>query len=179
MCIQHYRLYLFFRTSSVLFLALFCASVTRAAAYDELAAWARKDSDDYAQFVKSISKARNAHEVTAAMRENVRRQRKTITSLLQFVRAHPELRDAAQLGLDKDGQIIWHQRHPDRIKLPAEITAIKQQMTNSLDAADATGGKAMVNVLRKYNTDPEVLSASKELHQMWSEHRRKLLEILQ
>src|SRR5437773_6158907 len=77
------------RTVSMLlycWIALACAS---AGQHDELAAWAKRDCDDYRAFVMQINRAQSAHELAAAMRENVRRQRETITTLLQFVRSHP------------------------------------------------------------------------------------------
>jgi len=83
---------------SIIHLLLFLLGLSaQAGRYDELAAWARQDSDDYAQLVAQLNRAQNAHEVALAMEENVRRQRNTLNTLLRFMQAHPDLRDGAQL----------------------------------------------------------------------------------
>ena len=111
------------------------------------------------------------------MRENVRRQRRTINTLLQFARAHPDLRDAAQLGLSEDGQRFWREHHPNTT-LPAEITATQQQLSHCLDSVGSKAQQQMVTVLRKYHDDAEVLAASRSLHEMWTENDRSLLNVL-
>jgi hypothetical protein len=149
-----------------------------AGSYDELAVWAKQDSDDYAQLVMQINKARSAHEVALAMKENVRRQRNTISTLLRFVEAHPDLRDAAQLGLDKEGQLIWRQQHPDRLKLPSEVVAIQEQINRRMNAADAKAAMPMATIFRKYRDDHEFTQAANEAEKMWADNRNKLLRAL-
>jgi hypothetical protein len=156
-------------------MALACAS---AGQHDELATWAKRDCDDYRALVMQTNPAQSAHELAAAMRENVRRQRETIKTLLQFVRSHPDLRSAAQLGLSEQGQQFWHDHHSSTIAIPDEVTAAGQQLTNCLNGVGAEAQKQMVSVIRKYNTDAEVLSASGALHEMWTENDRELLKVL-
>ena len=88
------------------------ASSASAGRYDDVASWAKHDCDDYRALVAQTDRARSGHDVAAAMRENVRRQEETIKILLAFARSHPDLRDAAQLGLDKDGQTFWREHYP-------------------------------------------------------------------
>ncbi|HZE56592.1 MAG TPA: hypothetical protein VE031_01945 [Chthoniobacterales bacterium] len=154
-------------------IALECAS---AGSHNELAAWVKQDCDDYRALVAQTNHARSGHEVAAAMRENVRRQRQTIKTLLKLVRSHPYLRDAAQLGPSEDGQLFWREHHPNGTALPAEIIATKKQLHDCLDAVGPQAQQQMVTVLRKYHEDAEVLSASRSLHEMWAENDRKLLE---
>ncbi len=146
--------------------------------YDELSAWARQDSDDYAQLVTQLNHARNAHEVALAMKENVRRQRVAMNTLLQFVQNHPDLRDAAQLGLDKEGQLIWRQKHPDRLNLPTEVQVIQQEMTRRMNAADARVAMPIAAIFRKYHDDREFSHAADELEKMWANNRERLLQAL-
>jgi len=127
-------------------IALECASAGR---YDELASWVKQDCDDYRALVSQTNHARSGHDVAAAMRENVRRQRRTINTLLQFARAHPDLRDAAQLGLSEDGQRFWREHHHNTT-LPGEITATQQQLSHCLDSVGSKAQQQMVTVLRKY-----------------------------
>jgi hypothetical protein len=154
------------------------ANQVDAGRYDELAAWAEEDCDDFRALVTQTNNARNAHEVALAMRENVRRQRETIKILLRFARSHPELRDAAQLGLSEQGQVFWHQHYPNRTKLPAEVVAIQQNLSRCLDAVGSKAREQMVAVLAKYLKDPEVSSVSKGLDEIGSESDRKLLNVL-
>ena len=156
-------------------IALECASAGRG---DVLAAWVKQDCDDYRALVAQTSHAQSAHDVAVALRENVRRQRRTITTLLQFVRSHPDLRAAAQLGLSEDGQLFWREHHPKGTTLPAEIIATEKQLHRCLDAVGAEAQQQMVAALRKYNRDAEVLSASSALHDMWAENDRNLLKVL-
>jgi hypothetical protein len=157
----------------------FVAAPAQGGRYNDLAAWAAHDSDNYAQFVGDLNKARNARDVALALKENGRRQRKTMDELIRFVHAQPELRDAAQLGFDPEGQQVWEQQHRDRqMRLPPDVVAIQQQMHRRNSMVDAQGGKEMVSVLRKYNQDPEVMRAAEELGQTMAENRRKLLEAL-
>jgi hypothetical protein len=156
-------------------IALVCASGGQ---HNELANWAKRDCDDSHAFVIQTSHARNAHEVAAAMRENVRRQRETIQTLLQFVRSHPELRVAAELGLSEEGQQFWRDHRPSSVTTPSEVTATGQQLTACVNRVDTEAQKQMVSVLREYNTDAEVLSASQALHQMWTENDQALLRVL-
>lgn len=146
--------------------------------YDHLRTWAKQDSDDYAQLVAELNKAHNAHEVALAMKENVQRQRNTINTLLQFVQAHPDLRDAAQLGLDKEGQLIFRQQHPDRVKLPPEVAAIEEQVTRRMNATDARAAAPMASIFQKYREDREFSQAANELEKMWADNRNKLLRAL-
>jgi hypothetical protein len=146
--------------------------------YDELAAWVKQDCDDYRALVAQTNHARSGHDVAAAMRENVRRQRQTINTLLQCARSHPALRDAAQLGLSEDGQLFWREHHSNRTTLSAEITATKQQLNACLDSVGSKAQQQMVAVLRKYHDDAEVLTASRALREMWTENDRKLLDVL-
>jgi 2-oxo-4-hydroxy-4-carboxy--5-ureidoimidazoline (OHCU) decarboxylase len=147
--------------------------------YDELAAWVRSDCDDYRALVTQTNHARNDHEVAAALRENVRRQRETIKILLKFARSHPDLRDAAQLGLSEEGQRFWREHHPERTTLSSEIKAKQRQLTDCMDSAVSKDQQQqMVAVLRKYPNDAEILAASKLLNQMWAESDRSLLEVL-
>ena len=159
-----------------------CGWITLACAlagqHDELATWAKRDCDDFRVFVTQTSQARSAHEAAAAMRENVRRQRETIKTLLQFVRAHPDLRGAARLGLSEEGKQFWRDRHSNNVTVPGEVTATGQQLTNCLNEISAEAQKQMVSVLQRYNTDAETLSASRALHEMWTENDRKLLKVL-
>jgi len=166
------------KTMSLLF--FFCVLTLHASAgrYDELAAWARQDSDDYAQLVAQLNRARNGHEVALAMMENVRRQRNTMKTLLQFVRAHPDLRNAAQLGLDKEGQVVWRQEHPDRLSLPGEVLSIEREITRRMSAADAKAAAPMANIFRKYREDPDVSRAGEQLGKMWTENRQRLLQAM-
>lgn len=156
-------------------IALECASAGRD---DELAAWVKQDCDDYRALVAQTSHAQSAHDVAAALRENVRRQRQTINTLQHFVRLHRDLRDAAQLGLSEDGQLFWREHHPNGTTLPAEIMAMEKQLHRCLDAVGTEAQQQMVAALRKYNRDEEVLSASSALHDMWTENDRSLLEML-
>ena len=156
-------------------IALECASAGR---HDELAAWVKQDCDDYRALVAQTSHARSGHDVAAAMRENVRRQRQTIKTLLQFVRLHPDLRDAAQLGLSEDGQLFWREHHPAGTALPADIAATEKQLHRCLDAVGPEAQQQMVSVLRKYHDDAEIISASRALHEMWAENDHSLLEVL-
>jgi hypothetical protein len=156
-------------------IALECAS---AGQYDELAVWVKQDCDDAHAFAAQTSRSRSAHDVAAAMRENVRRQRQTIGILLQFVRSHPDLRDAAQLGLSSEGQQFWHEHHPTGTTPPAEIMATEKHLRDCLDAVGLEAQQQMVAVLRKYHDDAEVISASTALHDMWAENDRNLLEVL-
>ena len=146
--------------------------------YDEVATWAKRDCDDYRALVSQTNRATSGREVAAAMRENVRRQRQTIKILLQFARAHPDLRDVAQLGLDEEGQKYWRDHYPDRAALNPEINAIQRQLTNCLDTVGSGAQKEMVNAFRKYNQDRGVLAASMELHKMWADHDRILIAAL-
>jgi hypothetical protein len=146
--------------------------------YDELAAWAKQDSADYARLIADMNKARNAHEVAMAMKENRRRQQETNHMLFKFVHAHSELRDAARLGLERPDQLTWHRQHPNRMNLPSEVNAIAEEMSRSMSAVDKKGNR-MVEQLRKYLGDPEVLKASKELEQMNEENSRRLLGAMQ
>jgi hypothetical protein len=164
------------RISTICLLFSIFAVSAQAGLYDNLAVWAAHDSDNYVQMVGDLNKARSAHEVSLALRENARRQRRTMDELIRFVRAHPDIRDSAALGLDKEGQQIWQQQHQTR--LPPEVVAIQQQMTRRMDAVDAKGGKQMINVLRKYHDDAEVMNASKELTQTMAENNRRLLQAL-
>jgi hypothetical protein len=164
--------------SLVLAIGLLSISSALAGPYDELAAWVRQDCDDYRTLVTQINHGRSGHDVAAAMRENVRRQRKTINTLLQFARSHPNLRDAAQLGLSEDGQLFWREYYPNRTALPAEITATQQQLSHCLDSVGSKAQQQMVSVLRKYHDDAEVLAASRSLHEMWAESDRSLLAVL-
>jgi hypothetical protein len=120
-------------------IALECASAGRD---DELAAWVNQDCDDYRALVAQTSHAQSAHDVAAAMRENVRRQHQTINTLLQFARSHRDFRDAAQLGLSEDGQLFWREHHQNRAKLPAEITATQQQLSHWIERSAADGRRA-------------------------------------
>ncbi len=158
--------------------ALLSISSTLAGHYDELATWAKQDCEDYRALVAQTNHARNGHDVAAAMRENVRRQRHTINTLLQFARSHPDLRDAAQCGLSEEGQLFWREHHPNGTTLPAEITAIKKHLNACLDSVGSKAQEQMVAVLRKYHDDAEVLSASRALREMWTENDRKLLDVL-
>ena len=67
---------------------------------------------------------------------------------------------------------------PNRTTQPAEVDAIQQQLNSCMATVGAEAQNQMVNVLRKYNQDKEVLAASMELHKMWAEHDHKLLEVL-
>ena len=146
--------------------------------YDQLAAWVKQDCDDYRTLVTQINRGRNGHDVAAAMRANVRRQRQTINTLLQFARSYPDLRDAAQLGLSDDGQTFWREHYPNRTALPAEITATQKQLSHCLDSVGSKAQQQMVTVLRKYHDDAEVVAASKSLHEMWAENDRSVLDVL-
>jgi chromosome segregation ATPase len=159
------------RTLTVFLLALTSAL---AAPNDELAAWAKQDCDDYRTLVTQIDHAKSAHDVAAAMRENVRRQRQTINTLLRFARSHLDLRDAAQLGLSEDGQ----QQSASTRALSAELTATQQRLTHCLDSVGSAAQQQMVAVLRKYHEDAEVKCASRALHEMWAENDHSLLEVL-
>jgi hypothetical protein len=159
-------------------IGLLSISSAPAGRYDELAAWVKRDCDDYRALVAQTNQARSGHEVAAALRENVRRQRQTIDTLLQFVRSHPDLRDAAQLGLSHDGQLFWRELYPNRTILPAEITATGQQLSHCVDSVGSKAQQQMVAVLRKYHDDAEVLSASRALGEMWAENDRNLLGVL-
>jgi len=160
---------------------LLCGWTTVACAlagpHDELATWAKRDCDDFQVFVTHTSQARSAHEAAAAMRENVLRQREAMKTLLQFVRAHPDLRGAARLGLSEDGQQFWRD-HRSNVTVPDEVSATGQQLTNCLNEISAEAQKQMVSVLQKYNTNPETLAASRALHEMWTENDRELLKVL-
>ncbi len=144
------------------------ASQAHAGRYDELAAWGKQDSSDYAQLIADMNKARNAHEVAMAMKENDRRQQITNNMLLRFVKAHPQFRDAARIGLDEQ----------DQMNLPAEVNAIAERMTRDMNAVNKAGNR-MVDQLRKYLGNQEVLSASKELEHMNAENSRRLLAAMQ
>jgi hypothetical protein len=159
------------RTLTVFLLAFTSAL---AAPNDELAAWVKQDCDDYRTLVTQIDHAKSAHDVAAALRENVRRQRQTIKTLLRFARSHPDLRDAAQLGLSEDGQ----QQYASSRASSAEITATQQRLTGCLDSVEPAAQQDMVAMLGKYHEDDEVISASKALHEMWAENDRSLLEVL-
>jgi hypothetical protein len=164
-----------------IFLAIGWLSISSALAGGsaELAAWVKKDCDDYRALVVQTNHARNDHEVAAALRENVRRQRETIKILLQFARSHPDLRDVAQLGLSEDGQLFWREHYPNRSTLSSEIKATQRQLTDCMDSAvSKSQQQQMVAVLRKYHDDAEVLAASKSLGEMWAENDRTLLEVL-
>ena len=144
----------------------------------QLAAWAKRDCDDYRVFVTHTGQAQSAHALAAAMLENVRRQNQTIETLLQFVREHPELRGAAQLGLSEQGQKFWHDHQSSSTPIPNEVTATQQQLTHCLNGVGAEAQKQMVSAIRKFNTDAEVLSASEALQKMWTDNDRKLLKVL-
>ena len=159
-------------------ICLLSISGASAGRYDQLAAWAKQDCGDYRALVAQTNQAHSAREVAAAMRENVPRQRQTINTLLQFVRSHPDLRDAAQLGLSEGGQVFWREHYPNRTVLPAEIRATEHQLSHCLDSVGSKARQQMVTVLRKYHDDAEVLAASKSLGEMWAETDRKLLEVL-
>ena len=154
------------------------AICTKGADYDELAAWAKQDCNDYHTLVTQTNAARNGRDVAAAMRENVRRQNQTIKILLQFARSHRDLRDAAQLGLGQDGESFWHEHYSSRTTLSTQASDIKEQLTRCLNSVGSNAQEQMVAMFRKYHDDPEVLAASSELHRMWAEHDRKLLEVL-
>jgi hypothetical protein len=156
-------------------IALECAS---AGQHDELAVWVKQDCDDAHTFAAQTGRARSAHEVAAAMRENLRRQSQTIKTLLRFVRSHPNLRSAAQLGLSEEGQQLWNQQHRTGTAPPAEIVATEKQLHDCLDAVGPEAQQQMVAALRKYHDDAEVISASTALHQMWAENDRSLLTVL-
>jgi hypothetical protein len=175
MTVRRYRQII---VSISLAIGLFSISSALAGRYDELAAWVKQDCDDYRVLVAQTNHAQSAHDVALALRENVRRQRQTIKTLLQFARSRPDLRDAAQLGLDKDGEMVWREHYPNRTTLPAEVTATQQQLTRCLDSVGSEAQKKMVATLQKYHDDAEVLSASRALHEMWAENDRKLLEVL-
>ena len=165
---------------AIILLLCCCVALASASAgqHDELATWAKRDCDDSRAFVMQISRARSAHEVAAAMRENARRQRETVQTLLQFVRAHPDMRGAAQLALSEEGQQFWRDHHSGSVTVPEEVTTTRRQLTDCVNGADAEAQKQMVSVLQKYNSDAEVLSASRALHEMWTENDRELLEVL-
>jgi 2-oxo-4-hydroxy-4-carboxy--5-ureidoimidazoline (OHCU) decarboxylase len=172
-----------YRPQSIIlsFLVIGWLSISSALAggHDELAAWVKKDCDDYRALVIQTNHARNNHEVAAALRENVRRQRETIKILLQFARSHPDLRDVAQLGLSEDGQLFWRKHYPNRATLSSEIKATQRQLTDCMDSAVSKGQQQrMVAVLRKYPNDGEILAASKSLNEMWAENDRSLFEVL-
>ena len=145
-----------------------------AGANDELAAWVQQDCNDYQTLVAQINHAQSAHDVAAALRENVRRQRQTINTLLRFAHSHPALRDAALLGLSEDGL----QQYARKKALPAEVTYTQQRLTHCLDSAGSAAQQQMVAVLRKYHEDAEVVSASRGLHEMWAENDHSLLKVL-
>ena len=159
------------RTLAVLLLALTSAL---AAPNDELVAWVKQDCDDYRTLVTQIDHAKSAHDVAAALRENVRRQRQTIKTLLRFARSRPDLRDSAQLGLSEDGQ----QQYASRGVSSAEVTATQQRLTRCLNSVEPAAQQQMVAMLRKYHEDAEVISASRALHEMWAENDHNLLEVL-
>jgi hypothetical protein len=140
--------------------------------------WAKRDCEDFRVFVMHTSQARSAHEAAAAMRENVRRQRETIKTLLDFARAHPDLRVAAQLGLSQEGQQFWRGHHSNTATIPVEVVATRQQLTSCLNGISAEAQQQMITAIRKYNTDAEVLAASKALHEMWAENDQQLLKVL-
>jgi hypothetical protein len=166
------------RTVTVFLCSCIAFACALAGQNDDLAAWAKRDCDDYRAFVVQTSQARSAQEAAAAMRENVRRQRETIKTLLQFVRVQHDLRGAARLGLSEEGQQFWRDHHSHSVTLPDEVTATGQQLTNCLNGISAEAQKQMVTVIRKYNADAEVLSASRALHEMWAENDRELLKVL-
>jgi hypothetical protein len=153
-------------------------SQVRAGRYDDVAAWAKRDCDDYRVLVNGTKRAQSGHDVAAAMRENIRRQEQTIKILLLFARSHPDLREAAQLGLGEGGQKFFRERHPERTTLPAEVNAIQERLTGCMNSVGPSAQEQMVDVLRKYHDDKDVLNASRELHKMWAEHDRRLLEVL-
>ena len=166
------------RAASTFLYCWIALAYASAAQHDDLAMWAKRDCDDYRAFVMQTSHARSAHELAAAMRENVRRQRETIKRLLQFVRAHPDLRGAAQLGLSEAGQQFWRDHNSSTITTPGEVTGTGQRLTNCLNKVGAEAQHQMVSVIRKYNTDAEVLSASGALSEMWTANDRELLKML-
>jgi len=153
---------------------LLAFSSALAAPNDELVGWLKQDCDDYRTLVTQIDHAKSAHDVAAALHENVRRQRQTIKTLVRFARSHPELRDAAQLGLSEDGQ----QQYASKKASSAELTATQQRLTRCLDSVGPAAQQEMVAMLRKYHEDAEVISASRALHEMWAENDRSLLEVL-
>jgi hypothetical protein len=159
-------------------IGLLSISSALAGRHDELVAWVKQDCGDYRTLVTQINHARSGHDVATAMHENVRRQRQTINTLLQFARSHPDLRDAAQIGLSEDGQLFWREHYPNRIALPPEITATQQQLSHCLDSVGSKAQQQMVAVLRKYHDDGEVVAASRSLHEMWAENDHRLLDVL-
>ena len=163
---------------AALIVILGVALAAGAGRYDELAAWAKLDSADYAQLIADMNKARSAHEVAMAMKENARRQGKTNSMLLRFVRANPALHDAGRLGLGEQDQLSWRRQHPDRMNLPREVNAIQEQMSRDMDAVNKAGNR-MVDQLRKYFGNPEVRSAANELERSNAENSRRLLEAMQ
>src|SRR5690242_15263749 len=90
--------------SLLLFLPIAVISQVKSDHYDALEVWSRHDSENYHRFVRAITAAQNAHEVALAIQKNGEGQRQTVDELLRFASSHPEIRDAAQLGLDKEGQ---------------------------------------------------------------------------
>jgi 2-oxo-4-hydroxy-4-carboxy--5-ureidoimidazoline (OHCU) decarboxylase len=164
----------------LIFLVIGWVSIgTALAGGNELAAWVKKDCDDYRALVTQTNHARNNHEVAAALRENVQRQRETIKILLQFARSHPDLRDVAQLGLSEDGKLFWRKHYPNRATPSSEIKATQRQLTDCMDSAVSKGQQQqMVAVLRKYPNDPEIRAAANALYEMWAENDRSLFEVL-
>lgn len=148
--------------------------------YDDLAAWAKRDKASPRQFTTDLSRCKNAHEVTLAVRANAARQHKLTSDLIDLVRRHPELRYVPELGLTNEAFRIWAQAHPEaaakRATVPKEVFTIAQDMRlyiASLQKRPEYPGS--VKVLARYRDDPDVIVATTELRAVLQDNEQRLM----